>query len=155
VVSFNPITGYTGVGAWRQVGRQGHPLFDAAIVGTARQTNYLRTTPAYDVSRFGADILYPVLVRDAELLGIYAALGITDANTIAALKGPRTDIINAINLGRPIPVANGFTGDVITCDAAIANDVVITGPDAVLNGGYPNCRQLVPGPGDFNQTAAD
>jgi hypothetical protein len=28
------------------------------------------------------------------------------------------DIINAINLGRPIPVADGFTGDVITLDAA-------------------------------------
>jgi len=28
------------------------------------------------------------------------------------------DIINAINLGRPIPIADGFTGDVITLDAA-------------------------------------
>jgi hypothetical protein len=29
------------------------------------------------------------------------------------------DIINAINLNRPIPIADGFTGDVITLDAAI------------------------------------
>jgi hypothetical protein len=35
------------------------------------------------------------------------------------LKGPRFDIINAINLGRPIPIADGFTGDVLTLDAAI------------------------------------
>jgi hypothetical protein len=35
------------------------------------------------------------------------------------LKGPRLDIVNAINLGRPIPVADGFTGDVLTLDAAI------------------------------------
>jgi hypothetical protein len=79
-----------------------------------------------DVTNFGADILYPVLVRDADALGIYAALGLPAA-TVASLKGPRFDIINAINLGRspnptgqnPIPIANGSTGDVITLDAAI------------------------------------
>jgi hypothetical protein len=113
----NVVTGYRYEGPWRQVGRNALPLFNAGIVGTARQTKYLRSSPLRDVTNFGADILYPVLVRDAELLGIYAALGI-NPNT-AGLKGPRTDIINAINLGRPIPVADGFTGDVITLDAAI------------------------------------
>jgi hypothetical protein len=39
------------------------------------------------------------------------------------------DIINAINLGRPIPVADGFTGDVITLDAAIDSS-------------FPNGRRL-------------
>ena len=34
-------------------------------------------------------------------------------------RTPRADIIAAINLGRPIPVADGSTGDVITLDAAI------------------------------------
>jgi len=48
---------------------------------------------------------------------------------VSALKGPRTDIINAINLGRPIPVADGFTGDVITLDAAIDSS-------------FPNGRRL-------------
>jgi hypothetical protein len=38
---------------------------------------------------------------------------------VTTLKGPRLDIINAINLGRPIPVADGSTGDVLTVDAAI------------------------------------
>ena len=71
-----------------------------------------------DVTNFGADILFPVLVRDADALGIYKALGVP-AGTVATLKGPRMDIIKAINLGRPIPVADGFTGDVITLDAAI------------------------------------
>jgi hypothetical protein len=32
---------------------------------------------------------------------------------------PRVDIIKAINLNRPIPIADGSTGDVITLDAAI------------------------------------
>ncbi len=140
IVSMNPITGYSGVGDFKQVGRQGNPLFNAGLVGTARQTAFVRTTPLTDVTRFGGDILYPVLVRDAELLGIYAALGI-DPNA-AGLKGPRVDIINAMNLGRPIPVKNGFTGDVITLDAAIGNDVV---PGGVLEGGYPNGRMLIGG----------
>jgi len=81
-----------------------------------------------DVTNFGADVLFPVLVRDAEALGIYAALGVP-SGVVAALKGPRVDIINAINLGRPIPIADGNTGDVITLDAAIDSS-------------FPNGRRL-------------
>ena len=81
-----------------------------------------------DVTNFGADVLFPVLVRDADALGIYKALGVPPS-TVASLKGPRTDIITAINLGRPIPVADGYTGDVITLDAAI-------------DSGFPNGRRL-------------
>src|SRR5205823_5156817 len=45
------------------------------------------------------------------------------------LKGPRLDIINAINLGRPIPIEDGSTGDVITLDASIDSQ-------------FPNGRRL-------------
>ena len=114
----NIITGLKGSGDFVQVGRNALPLFNAGLVGTQRQTKYLRQSPMRDVSDFGADILFPVLVRDAEALGIYAALGVPPA-TVASLKGPRMDIIKAINLNRPIPVEDGFTGDVITLDAAI------------------------------------
>jgi hypothetical protein len=69
-----------------------------------------------------------VLVRDADALGIYKALGVPAA-TVTTHKGPRNDIISAINLGRPIPVADGSTGDVITLDAAI-------------NSSFPNGRRL-------------
>ena len=124
----NIITGVRGSGDWVQVGRNALPLFNAGLVGTQRQTQYLRTSPMNDVTNFGADVLYPVLVRDAEALGIYRALGVPDA-TVATLKGPRFDIINAINLGRPIPVADGSTGDVITLDAAIDSS-------------FPNGRRL-------------
>ena len=78
---------------------------------------------------FGADILFPVLVRDADALGIYRALGVPQATVDTVLKGPRFDIINAINLGRPIPIADGSTGDVITLDAAIDSS-------------FPNGRRL-------------
>jgi hypothetical protein len=118
IVNNSIITGLKGEGEFVQVGRNALPLFNAGLIGTVRQTKYLRQSPMKDVSTFGNDILFPVLVRDAEALGIYAALGVPPA-TVNSLKGPRLDIINAINLGRPIPVQDGFTGDVITLDAAI------------------------------------
>ncbi len=124
----NIITGQRGSGPWVQVGRNALPLFNAGLVGTQRQTLYLHTSPMQDVTNFGADILYPVLVRDAEALGIYKALQVPDS-AVATLKGPRADIINAINLGRPIPVADGSTGDVITLDVAIDSS-------------FPNGRRL-------------
>ena len=75
----NIITGLKGSGEWVQVGRNALPLFNAGLVGTQRQTLYLRTSPLHDVTNFGADILFPVLVRDAEALGIYKALGVPDS----------------------------------------------------------------------------
>jgi len=122
-----------------QVGRNALPLFNAGFVGTQRQTQYLHTSPMNDVSNFGADILFPVLVRDADTLGIYKALGVPDA-AVAKLRGPRLDIITAINLGRPIPVADGSTGDVITLDAAI--DSVFPNGRKVGGGTAPNRNQV-------------
>jgi hypothetical protein len=135
----NIITGLKGSGPWVQVGRNALPLFNAGLVGTQRQTKYLHTTPLNDVSNFGADVLFPVLVRDAEALGIYAALGVPAA-TVTTLKGPRLDIIQAINLGRPIPVADGYTGDVITLDAAI--DSRFPNGRRVGGGTAPNRNQV-------------
>ena len=63
-----------------QVGRNALPLFNAGLVGTQRQTLYLHTEPDEGRDAFGADILYPVLVRDAEALGIYKALGVPAAD---------------------------------------------------------------------------
>jgi len=124
----NVITGLRGSGEYVQVGRNALPLFNAGLIGTQRQTLYLRSSPMRDVSNFGSDILFPVLVRDADALGLYKALGVP-ANSVATLKGPRVDIINAINLGRPIPIADGSTGDVITLDAAVDSS-------------FPNGRRL-------------
>jgi hypothetical protein len=124
----NIITGNRGTGDYVQVGRNALPLFNAGLVGTQRQTLYLHSNPRHDVTNFGADILFPVLVRDAEALGIYAALGVP-ASAVTTLKGPRVDIVNAINLGRPIPIADGFSGDVLTIDAAIDSQ-------------FPNGRRL-------------
>ena len=149
----NIITGLKGSGDWVQVGRNALPLFNAGLVGVQRQTQYLRTSPMADVSNFGADVLYPVLVRDAEALGIYRALGVPSGTVNGApgvvgvggvagagLKGPRFDIINAINLGRPIPVADGSTGDVLTLDAAI--DSSFPNGRRMGGGSAPNRNQV-------------
>lgn len=135
----NAITGLKGSGDWVQVGRNALPLFNAGLVGTQRQGKYLHQTPMTDVSSFGADILFPVLVRDAEALGIYKALGVP-ASAVTTLKGPRLDIINAVNLGRPIPVADGFTGDVITLDAAV--DSSFPNGRRLGGGATPNAHQV-------------
>jgi hypothetical protein len=124
----NIVTGVRGSGNYVQVGRNALPLFNAGLVGTQRHTLYLRTDPSKDVTRFGADVLFPVLVRDLDALGVYKALGVP-ASAVTTLKGPRLDIINAINLGRPIPIADGSTGDVITLDAAVDSQ-------------FPNGRRL-------------
>ena len=135
----NIITGYKGSGDWVQVGRNALPLFNAGLVGTQRQGLYLHSSPMNDVSNFGADILFPVLVRDADTLGIYKALGVPDAS-VTKLRGPRLDIINAINLGRPIPVADGSTGDVITLDVAI--DSMFPNGRRMGGGAKPNMNQV-------------
>jgi hypothetical protein len=135
----NVITGLKGRGPYVQVGRNALPLFNAGLVGTQRQTLYLRSSPLKDVSNFGADVLFPVLVRDLDALGLYKALGIPDS-AVAALKGPRFDIIRAINLNRPIPIEDGFTGDVLTVDAAI--DSMFPNGRRVGGGTAPNRNQV-------------
>ena len=124
----NIITGVKGSGDWVQVGRNALPLFNAGLVGTQRHSLYLHSSVMKDVTNFGADILYPVLVRDLDALGVYKALGVPDP-VVQTLKGPRLDIIKAINLGRPIPVEDGWTGDVITIDCAVDSQ-------------FPNGRRL-------------
>lgn len=124
----NPITGLRGSGNFAQVGRNALPLVNTLVIGTQRQSLYLHSNPMKDITRFGADFLFPVLVRDIDAVGLYTALGVP-SSAVTTLKGPRLDIVNFINLGRPVPVADGSTGDVITLDAAIDSQ-------------FPNGRRL-------------
>src|SRR5207237_2396719 len=66
-------------------------------------------------------------------------VGLPDS-TAANLKGLRLDIINAINVGRPIPGADGSTGDVITLDAAI--DSMFPNGRRIGGGTAPNRNQV-------------
>jgi hypothetical protein len=126
-------------GHWVQEGRQGLPLVNAALIGTQDQNKYLRTKPINDFNNFGSYFLFPVLVRDLELLGTYAKLGV-DQDTIDELKGPRTDILDTVSLNNfpnpgshHVPLKPGFVGDVLRLDVA-------------LDSQFPNGRRIDGGP---------
>ena len=120
-------------GPWVQVSRLGLPLINEAIIGYQDKDYYNRTQPRDDVAHFGAYFLNPVAVRDAEAVGIYAALGVDPT----PFKSNRTDILDVINLKDiPTPGAHHIplsaTGDVLRVDLA-------------TDSAFPNGRPLVPG----------
>ncbi len=129
-----------GDGPWVQVSRLGLPLINEAVIGYQDKDYYNRTHPKDDVAHFGAYFLNPVVVRDAEAVGIYKALGVDPT----PFKSNRTDILDVINL-KDIPTPNahhiplGATGDVLRVDLA-------------TDSGFPNGRPLLPG---TNQEQAD
>ncbi len=122
-----------GAGPWVQVSRLGLPLVNEAIIGFQDKDFYNRTSPKNDVANFGAYFLNPVIVRDAEAVGIYAALGVDPT----PFKSNRTDILDVINLKNiPTPGAHNVplsaTGDVLRVDLA-------------TDSAFPNGRPILPG----------
>lgn len=108
-------------GPWVQVSRLGIPLINEAVIGLQDKDKYNRTHPKRDVQNFGAYFLNPVLVRDAEFAGFYAAGG--PLMGITPPKDNRTDIIGAININDfPTPGSHSIplssTGDVLRVDLA-------------------------------------
>ena len=63
------------------------------VIGLQDKDKYNRTHPKKDVPNFGAYFLNPILVRDAEFAGFYAAGG--PLMGITPPKDNRTDIIAA------------------------------------------------------------
>jgi len=111
--------GESNFGSWVQVSRLGLPLVNEALIGLQDKDKYNRTKPAKDVSNFGAYFLNPVVVRDAEAVGIYTALGVPQ-DVVDSLKSNRLDIIDTINLkasGHNIPLT--ATGDVLRVDLGL------------------------------------
>jgi hypothetical protein len=130
-------------GPWVQVSRLGLPLVNEALIGLQDKDKFNRTHPKDDVANFGAYFLNPVVVRDAEAVGIYTALKV-DAATVAKLKTDRADILKIINLddtpsagSHTIPIAPGKTGDVLR--------VELNAP-----AGFPNGRPLKGGTNQEN-----
>jgi len=130
------------IGGWVQIGRQGLPLINAAVIGAQDQEVYLRTPPTQDLDLFGGYFLNPVLVRDLNALGVYSALvndlGLVPAEgfSVEGLSMGRVDIVETINLAGPglgdhnLPIAPGHTGYVLRCDVD-------------MPASFPNCRSLV------------
>jgi hypothetical protein len=133
-------------GPWVQVGREAIPLVNAGLIGVQDQDKYLRTTPRTDVENFAAYFLNPILVRDVEFLGIYAALGVPQA-TVDGLKSNRADILKAINLDdipsancHHVPIEPGKTGDVLRLDVAV--DSQFPNGRMIPGGTAPNKEQV-------------
>ncbi|GAC1347279.1 MAG: DUF4331 domain-containing protein [Myxococcales bacterium] len=145
-ISISRANGTTSAyGPWVQVSRLGLPLINEAVIGTQDKDKYNRTTPSTDVANFAAYFLNPVIVRDAEAVGIYKALGVDPT----PFRHNRTDILDVINLkfacgaGQTPPchtvaIAPGVTGDVLRVDLG-------------LDSGFPNGRSI---PGASGTNAA-
>jgi hypothetical protein len=111
--------GREGSGDWVQVSRLGLPLVNEVIIGYQDKDKYNRTQPKDDVANFAGYFLNPVLVRDAEAVGIYQALGVDPT----PFKTDRTDILQVISLTDiPTKGAHHFPasaiGDVLRVDLA-------------------------------------
>lgn len=129
-----------GFGPWVQVSRLGLPLVNEAVIGLQDKDVYNRTTPVTDVPLFGAYFLNPIVVRDAEAVGIYAALGVDPT----PFKSNRLDIIDVINLtniptegAHSIPLEQ--TGDILRVDVAV--DSAFPNGRSLEGGAYPDREQ--------------
>ncbi len=135
-------------GPWVQVSRLGLPLVNEALIGLQDKDKYNRSAPRDDLASFAPYFLHPVVVRNAEAVGIYDELGVDDATVEALEHGPdgggRFDIIDAINLTN-YPKADSHAlqtiGDVLRVDMG-------------LDSAFPNGRPLVGG-AKPNQEQAD
>ncbi len=135
-----------GRGKWVRVGRNALPLFNAGLVGVQDQEKYLRSHPLDDFENFGTYLQNPILVRDAEALGIYKALGVDPVPD--ALKFGRLDLVKIVNLddipfagAHHVPIGPGTVGDVLRVDMAIDSS-------------FPNGRPIIGGI-DRNHEQAD
>jgi hypothetical protein len=125
-------------GPWVQVSRLGLPLVNEVLIGLQDKNKYNATRPTTDLVNFGSYFLNPVIVRDAEAVGIYHALGV-DPNALG-LKFGRMDIVEAISL---IDGHHNISaiGDVLRVDMSLDNS-------------FPNGR-AIPYGAQANQEQAD
>ena len=121
-------------GPWIQVSRLGLPLINEAVIGLQDKDKYNRTHPKNDVENFGAYFLNPVIVRDAEFAGFYAAGGPLAAcpGSAAELKKNRTDVIDIISLNGALGHKITAIGDVLRVDLGTASQ-------------FPNGRKVMKG----------
>jgi hypothetical protein len=130
------------IGPWRQVSRLGLPLINEAVIGLQDKDKFNRTKPQNDLANFGAYILNPIIVRDAEAVGYYAGplAPCVPAGGLNELKTNRLDIVTLAIQLQNVPAAGNHTGaqaitwigDVLPVDLGVASS-------------FPNGRPLVPG----------
>jgi len=145
-------------GPYRQVSRLGLPLINEAVIGLQDKDKWNSRRPKDDLGMFGAYFLNPIIVRDAEAIGFYAAaaggnpagplFGCVPAGGIDTLKYGRADIIDVINIKDfPTPGAHAGAnkinsiGDVLRVDLGVATSDFPNGRR--LNEGQPTEPDVV------------
>lgn len=133
------------IGPYRQVSRLGLPLINEAVIGLQDKDKWNARKPKDDLNMFAAYFLNPVVVRDAEFAGFYAAggplagclVGGGGGFTLDAIKYNRTDIIDVINI-KDFPTAGAHDG------ANKINSIgdVLRVDLGVQNSDFPNGRRL-------------
>jgi hypothetical protein len=105
-------------GPFVQVSRLGLPLVNEVVIGLQDKDRWNATTPDREVALFAGYYDNPVIVRDAEAVGIYAALGLNQ-QTIDSLKSGRAaGILNIVSLtGGGIALTQ--LGDVLRVNVAV------------------------------------
>jgi Domain of unknown function (DUF4331) len=142
--------------SWVQVGRQGNPLFNEALVAVVDKDLYSRTSPSDDAKLFSEYALKPELARLLNLLVFEPDIpGIeTDRTDIAAIYIPdmikvdlSTDAARLAGSGFPHPTNQDddgfsrlsiFDGDVL--QSSISGHPFNIG--GVVPGGWPNGRRF-------------
>ncbi len=91
-------------GGWRQVSRLGLPLINEAVIGLQDKDAWNRHTPADDAPLYAQYFDKPIIVRDAEAVGFYAAGAalngcIPPGGSVETLASGRlADLVPIINL---------------------------------------------------------
>jgi hypothetical protein len=128
-------------GPWVQVSRLGLPLINEVVIGLQDKDRWNSRYPGDDVGLFGAYFLSPVIVRDAEAVGIYGALGVPQ-DTVDALKHDRVDILAAVSLMSPDDVLANLdkVGDVLRVN--LWQDSAFPNGRAIPGGARPDQEQV-------------
>ncbi len=122
-------------GGWRQVSRLGLPLINEAVIGLQDKDGWNRRTPSDDATYYAQYFDKPIVVRDAEAIGFYAAGGplagcVPGAGLDALRSGRLGDIVPIINLPDHVGAeAIKSIGDVLRVDLGQPS-------------GFPNGRKL-------------
>jgi hypothetical protein len=120
-------------GQYVQVGRQGNPLFNEALVALADKDRYNRTSPAQDDRLFARYALAPEL---AAVLGLPA----TNRTDIAAIFIP--DLIKVDLTTGPVRLAGNPDDAGFHRLGVFGGDTLVNGAGATVAGGWPNGRRF-------------
>lgn len=120
-------------GRWVQVGRQGNPLFNEALVALGDKDLYNRTSPRRDVDLFKTYALNPQL---AAVLGLNA----TDRTDIAGIFIP--DMVKLDTTTGPARLAGTVNDAGFSRLSVFGGDTLLNEDGNAVAGGFPNGRRF-------------